>query len=207
MKKVNLLFTALLLFVAGIAFSSCEDEKNNGVTLSGQWDSDVFFAEYSVENPETPGTKVKCLAKHTRLCFDSGNNSFAQQGTGKQIDYYDYGPYVQVYRTFKWVINKHVHPVTVTINYDEESIPTYNGKPIYEGNDNMVNFYAPGINSENFTGFYNDSQLSADYNFAFTYDSDFHWDLEYESQERGDNWYETYKKYMEENNYDFHTTD
>ncbi|MCR5312947.1 MAG: hypothetical protein K6E54_04755 [Bacteroidaceae bacterium] len=180
MKKISTLLSILLFSIVGLVMTSCEDEEVNGVTISGRWEGDMKM-EMKATSPQLE-QEATLVAKYTKIYFQSSENAFAESGLGKQIDYYDYGPYKQYYREFHWSINKSVNTNTVTITYDD------NGEKIY--------LYNPGISKTNLSFYLNSSDEAENALCYFKADTNFDWSLEYTSIERA-NWEDAYLKYLE----------
>lgn len=101
MKKYLLSISCLLVSI--FAFTSCDDDVTKSIVISGEWRGDFgMYYTYWYDNEE--------------LTFDSYDTyiefipayDYATYGYGKQVDYYDYGPYEYQYYYFDWEIQKGV---------------------------------------------------------------------------------------------------
>lgn len=101
MKKISTLWIALCAVVASATLSSCDDDMSRAMTLSGEWRGDFgMFYEY-----EYYGRIYTFNSYDTRLVFYP-DYDYATHGYGKQVDYYDQGPYVYQYYYFNWYIDR-----------------------------------------------------------------------------------------------------
>ena len=101
MKKISTLWIALCAVVATTVLSSCDDDMSRAMTLSGEWRGDFgMFYEY-----EYYGRIYTFNSYDTRLVFYP-DYDYATHGYGKQVDYYDQGPYVYQYYYFNWYIDR-----------------------------------------------------------------------------------------------------
>lgn len=101
MKKISTLWIALCAVMATTVLSSCDDDLSRAMTLSGEWRGDFgMFYEY-----EYYGRIYTFTSYDTRLVFYP-DYDYATHGYGKQVDYYDQGPYVYQYYYFNWYIDR-----------------------------------------------------------------------------------------------------
>ena len=101
MKKISTLWIALCTVMATTVLSSCDDDMSRAMTLSGEWRGDFgMFYEY-----EYYGRIYTFNSYDTRLVFYP-DYDYATHGYGKQVDYYDQGPYVYQYYYFNWYIDR-----------------------------------------------------------------------------------------------------
>ncbi len=101
MKKISTLWIALCAVMAATVLSSCDDDLSRAMTLSGEWRGDFgMFYEY-----EYYGRIYTFNSYDTRLVFYP-DYDYATHGYGKQVDYYDQGPYVYQYYYFNWYIDR-----------------------------------------------------------------------------------------------------
>lgn len=101
MKKISTLCIALCTVMATTVLSSCDDDLSRAMTLSGEWRGDFgMFYEY-----EYYGRIYTFDSYDTRLVFYP-DYDYATHGYGKQVDYYDQGPYVYQYYYFNWYIDR-----------------------------------------------------------------------------------------------------
>lgn len=97
MKKIYLTSLFGAIAVLG-SFTSCNEivDVSRGRTLSGRWQGD--FGMYYIDEGEH-----RWDSYDTDLEFLPYNNS-ALAGHGYETDYYDYGPYDEIYHAFKWEV-------------------------------------------------------------------------------------------------------
>ena len=101
MKKISTLWIALCTVMATTVLSSCDDDMSRAMTLSSEWRGDFgMFYEY-----EYYGRIYTFNSYDTRLVFYP-DYDYATHGYGKQVDYYDQGPYVYQYYYFNWYIDR-----------------------------------------------------------------------------------------------------
>lgn len=99
------LFNRLIVYGAllfGMTLASCDDDVTKSVRISGEWEGD-FGMCYDVENPHT-GRMERFDATYSYLYF-MPHHDYATYGTGKQVDFYNYGPYSKQYYYFRWEIS------------------------------------------------------------------------------------------------------
>lgn len=98
MKRLYKYMSMFLLLAAGI-FASCDSDTNRAVTLSGEWRGNFgMYYDYNYR-----GTLVTFDSYDTYIVFYPDYN-YASHGWGKQVDYYDYGPYEYQYHRFLWTV-------------------------------------------------------------------------------------------------------
>lgn len=118
MKKVYAIFRSfLVLLVAAVSVASCDvyiednpydpaypsgrGDRGRANVISGEWQGS-FGMFYTATNPYT-GAGMQFDAINTYILFQSDYYN-ARTGTGKQIDFYDYGPLRQRYHHFVWEV-------------------------------------------------------------------------------------------------------
>lgn len=101
MKK--LLFASLCLLSA-MGFSSCDEDAYQGMALSGCWEGD-FGMSYDYYDRYNRIQTVNCY--DTDLEFVPYSDSYSS-GYGYQIDYYNRGPYDEIYHSFTWEVRNGV---------------------------------------------------------------------------------------------------
>ena len=148
MKKINTLlaFCAMLMLTV-LSFSSCEfyidgeydGDRSRANVISGEWQGD-FGMFYTAVNPFTQRA-TQFDATHSYILFQSDYWN-ARRGTGKQIDFYNYGPVRQRYQHFVW----EVHGRVLHINNPGE--PALN-----------VRIYDYELNNRYFTGYAGNSRF------------------------------------------------
>ena len=98
MKRLYKYTSMLLLLAAGI-FASCDSDTHRAVILSGEWRGNFgMYYDYNYR-----GTVVTFDSYDTYIVFYPDYN-YASHGWGKQVDYYDYGPYEYQYHRFLWTV-------------------------------------------------------------------------------------------------------
>lgn len=130
-----------------LSFSSCElyiDNEYDGDRvrsniIAGEWQGD-FGMYYTAVNPYTQRA-TQFDATHSYILFQSDYWN-ARRGTGKQIDFYNYGPLRQRYHHFVWEVIGRV----LYLNYPGE--PALN-----------VRIYDYELNNRYFTGYAGDSRF------------------------------------------------
>lgn len=101
MRKLRNLWIALCAVVAATALSSCDEDLSRAMTLSGEWRGDFgMFYEYDYH-----GSVYRFDSYDTRIVFYP-DYDYATHGYGKQVDYYDQGPYVYQYYYFNWYLDR-----------------------------------------------------------------------------------------------------
>ena len=173
MKKISTLWIALCTVMATTVLSSCDDDMSRAMTLSGEWRGDFgMFYEY-----EYYGRIYTFNSYDTRLVFYP-DYDYATHGYGKQVDYYDQGPYVYQYYYFNWYIDR--GDLVLDYPYD----PNLN-TVIHDYHMSSSTFYGYFGNSNN--KFY--LRKTADYYNWGGYNGDY----DYGSR---DNWYYGYRNYV-----------
>lgn len=104
MKKTTYstsIFTTLMMVFAMAFFTSCEqrEDVNKSMVISGQWTGDFgMYYDYQYR-----GKVYTFEAYKTDLVFYP-DYDYATHGYGKQVDYYDDGPYSYQYYQFEWSV-------------------------------------------------------------------------------------------------------
>jgi len=140
MKRFYSLFSAILI-VCGSIFTSCIDieDTNQSMALSGEWRGDFGMYYTYVEGGRT--YTFESFNSYIRFIPDY---SYANHGTGTQVDYYEYGPYEYQYYRFTWSINKGY--IYLYYEYDHDLDTRIS-------NYHMTNDYLSGTFSESGTPF------------------------------------------------------
>lgn len=101
MKQKYYYLEALILMMSAYVFSSCVDsDSRQSMALSGEWRGDFgMFYEYE----DRYGRLYTFDSYDTYLTFIPAFK-YANYGTGKQVDYYEYGPYEYQYYKFNWSV-------------------------------------------------------------------------------------------------------
>lgn len=102
MKKF---FFAALALVGMTCFTSCDEDHYQGMALSGQWAGDFGMCYDYYDRYYDRYRTVDCY--DTDLEFIPYEDSYTS-GYGYQVDYYDYGPYDEIYHTFFWRVRNGV---------------------------------------------------------------------------------------------------
>jgi len=90
---------AFAAVIAAAALSACDEDVNKSMVLSGQWEGDFgMYYDYTYN-----GETIRFDCYDTRLVFYP-DYDYATHGYGKEVDYYDYGPYEYQYYYFNWEI-------------------------------------------------------------------------------------------------------
>ena len=155
MKKIYSLPTFLVMLVfAAMSFSACDiyindeydpyyptgrGDRGRANVISGEWQGD-FGMFYTATNPYT-GRGVQFDASNTYILFQS-DYYYGTSGTGKQIDFYNYGPIRQRYHRFVWEVRNGVLYLS------------YPGEPALN-----VAIYDYALNNSYFTGYAGDSRF------------------------------------------------
>lgn len=152
-------YASLFLLMGLFSFVACEvyvgdddyyGDHNRAYTLSGQWKGD-FGMFYAVPNPAT-GQMVQFDATYTNIIFYP-QYSGARYGYGKQVDYYNHGPYAYQYYYFKWEVRNR----DIYITYPQDP------------NLNVV-IYDYYLDNYTFTGYMGDSRYRFRLNALRSYD-------------------------------------
>lgn len=149
MKKF---YPLLLLLFAAFSFSACDiylddpyyegdggSDRSRAYTISGQWRGD-FGMFYSAQDPYT-GQWRQFDADYSHIVFYSDYYG-ARSGTGKQVDYYRFGPYEYQYHAFYWEVRGGVlyidypHDRNLNVSIYDYSLTSYN----FRGRINGSNF-------------------------------------------------------------------
>jgi len=130
MRKIkNFAMMMLVALTATLVFTSCDKDVVRAMDLSGEWEGDFGMkyshSRYGVFN-----------SYDTQIVFYP-DYEFATHGYGKQIDYYEDGPYEYRYHTFNWSVRNEV--ITLT----------------YPGDHNLdVDIYDYSMSGNYFSGYF-----------------------------------------------------
>ena len=120
-----------------LSFTSCDDDVNTSVVLSGDWEGDFgMYYDYYDRHDRFVGT-FDCY--DTDISFYP-DYDYSSHGYGYQVDYYDRGPYSKIYHSFDWEI------------HNDRVYLYYNG----ESELNTV-IYDYRLSNANFSGYFDDS--------------------------------------------------
>lgn len=105
----------LFAIVLSLTFVSCDDDVMQSRVLSGKWQGDWgMYYQY-----EYRGRVYTFNCYDTRIEFFP-DHDYATTGYGRQIDYYDVGPYEYQYYYFHWSIRNGIvnlyYPYDPTLN-------------------------------------------------------------------------------------------
>lgn len=113
MKKISTLAMYFMAFILTGLLTSCDEDIATAETLSGEWYGD-FGMFYTIEQR---GHVYTFDSYDTRIVFYP-DYEYATHGRGKQVDYYQYGPYEYQYYEFFWDV--HNGHIALTYPYDPE---------------------------------------------------------------------------------------
>lgn len=99
MKRLSQKIVLALTMLCSLCMTSCDEDISLSMTLSGKWKGD--WGMYYVY--EYRGRQEIFYCYDTRIEFFP-NYDMATSGYGRQIDYYDYGPYAYQYYYFHWSV-------------------------------------------------------------------------------------------------------
>lgn len=169
MKKFYFYLSFVLVALSSLMMVSCDDDVDRAITLSGSWRGD--FGMYYIY--EHRGKEIQYNSYDTDIVFYP-DYDYATHGYGKQVDWYERGPYEKMYYKFDWRIRDGVIYLTYPHN------PELN-TAIYD--------YTMSHNT--FTGYFdNANDRFRLYKIADYYDWDYYHD-DYYYYDRYD-WYDDY---------------
>ena len=113
-RMKNWMMMLVMVMTAGM-MTSCDEDEKMAFKLGGEWYGD-FGMNYTVEHR---GRLYTYDSYDTYLKFYNDGIS-ASHGWGKQVDYYDYGPYEYMYYKFYWRIRDGVIHITYPRNPELE---------------------------------------------------------------------------------------
>lgn len=97
------MMTIAAIIAAAFSFSACDNDRildtNQSIVLSGQWYGDFGMYYTWIER----GHSYTFDSYETDIVFYPAYD-YATHGRGKQVDYYEYGPYEYQYYQFEWAI-------------------------------------------------------------------------------------------------------
>lgn len=139
MKTKYYFLTLMLALFAGTSLTSCDiwddEDYDQAKALSGQWQGD-FGMNYNY----TYGGRTYTFDSYdTDVVFYPDYNG-ARKGWGKQVDFYEYGPYEYIYHKFDWRIVDGI----VQLRYPDD--PRMN-----------TDIYDYHMTNDRFTGYFDDS--------------------------------------------------
>ena len=173
MKKVITLLSTTLLLSVCVLFTSCNnDDVEEARILSGEWQGDWKMSY------ETHLGHI-FYAYSTNLQFYTKSN-YTNRGYGYQVDFYDYGPYSEIYSRFNWEIQGGV----IYIDYPDDHR--------YD-----TTIYEYRLTDRHFTGYLGDSDLYFDlvklagfrWDYYYGYGDFYYWEDPYYVWDAGDYYY------------------
>lgn len=182
MKKMNLMKKISVMLAAMLSFSSCnvvwdveEDmDVSQSIKFAGQWTGD-FGMYYTYRY----GNRYYTFDSYdTDIVFYPEYNG-ATYGYGKQVDYYEHGPYAYIYNSFDWEI---LNGVVYLQYYSDSSLDC----AIYDYRMTAYHFQGRfGSSNEKFfltkIADYYDWGYYSDYYYYYT-NNDWHWSSGYARQ-------------------------
>ena len=166
--------TKLLTLLAALcclsALTSCDEDHQISYNLSGEWRGN-FGMFYNVTDRR--GIEYTYDADETYIKFVSNGIGFASHGYGYQVDFYDFGPYAELYYKFSWDVTDGV--ITLDYHYDDQL------------DTRIVNYH---LTSTHFTGRFENASSSfalynltdwdwspfTGYNYGYYYGNQWYWD-------------------------------
>ena len=105
-----------MLIACACIFSSCVDmeDTNQSMVLSGEWRGD-FGMYYTYVDARGREYTFDSYDSYIRFIPD---HSYANYGTGTQVDYYEYGPYEYQYYYFTWSVRN--GSIYIYYDYDHD---------------------------------------------------------------------------------------
>ena len=109
-------FLSAMLIACACIFSSCVDmeDTNQSMVLSGEWRGD-FGMYYTYVDARGREYTFDSYDSYIRFIPD---HSYANYGTGTQVDYYEYGPYEYQYYYFTWSVRN--GSIYIYYDYDHD---------------------------------------------------------------------------------------
>lgn len=102
MKKINIYLSAIMVMLAGLTFTSCEDDDvDKAIDLSGAWTGDMgMFVEVDYRNGSVVYDAIRTDIEFTP------HSDYSTHGEGYQVDYYGREcPYRYTCYYFQWTID------------------------------------------------------------------------------------------------------
>lgn len=149
MKTKYYFQTILLAILACTSFTSCDEWYDNDYLIArdikGEWAGD-FGMNFTYT--------FSYYGRHYEETFDSYDTDIAfipdyqgaRQGWGRQVDYYQYGPYEKIYHEFDWRVRNEV----LEIRYRRQNP----GDPFLD-----TNIYRYELDNLWFTGFFDNTEV------------------------------------------------
>lgn len=113
MKKLSFFLSYALIAFSVLMFQSCDDDIDRAMILSGSWRGDFGMCYYYPYH----GKELQFNSYDTYIVFYP-DHEYATHGYGKQVDYYDEGPYERRYYRFDWDVRNDV--IYLTYPHDPE---------------------------------------------------------------------------------------
>ncbi len=140
MKTMKNWMMMLIMIMTASAMTSCDEDQKLAFKLDGEWRGD-FGMNYTIDYR---GRQYTFDSYDTYLVFYN-DGIVASHGWGKQVDYYDYGPYEYQYYRFNWRIRDGIIHITYPHNPELE-----------------VTIYDYRMSYSHFTGWFGNSDISFD---------------------------------------------
>jgi len=164
MKRIKK-YAMLLMATLGMGLlTSCETDPDTdrAMALSGQWYGD-FGMYYNYQMPN--GDIVTFDSYDTNIVFYP-EYDYACYGWGKQIDYYQYGPYEYQYYQFYWEMRNGV--ITLRYPYDPElNTSIYDYRLSYDWFTGYFNGSATPFRLRKLADYYNWSVYTDTYGYGW----------------------------------------
>lgn len=154
MKQTSKFFTFIAILLAGLSFTSCDDDVERATDLSGAWTGDMgMFVAVEYRN----GRVVEYDAYRTDIEF-TPHSEYATHGEGYQVDYYPRScPYRYTCYYFQWSIDRGV----IRLRYYDDACL----------NANITNYT---LNGRIFDGWIGNTEFTLDKTYDY-----YHWDRYY----------------------------
>lgn len=110
MKKISCWTFCVMAVLMSLSFTSCDRDVDEAMALSGQWRGDfgMYYFDRFGNRWDSYDTDIVFYPEY----------EYATHGYGKQVDYYDRGPYRNVYYYFNWNIRNGVIYLTYPRAHD-----------------------------------------------------------------------------------------
>lgn len=136
-------FTSAMMFITMLCsiftLTSCDEENREANRLNGEWEGD--FGMYYEYRHSGRTYRFDSFDSYLQL----NNGLFSDHGTGVQIDFYDYGPYREVWHDIVWRVNRDTYGnLYLSFHYRGES-------------EWDTDIYRYRLNSYQFSGYFGDS--------------------------------------------------
>lgn len=164
MKKMKTWMMMLIMIMTAGIMTSCEEDRKLGFRLDGEWRGD-FGMNYTIEYR---GQLYTYDSYDTYLVFYNDGIA-SSHGWGKQVDYYDYGPYEYQYYRFNWYIRDGRIHITYPRNPELE-VTIYNYRMSYSHFYGTFGTSNISFDLRKLTGDYDWDYYYSDYSYGTRYD-------------------------------------